>query len=142
MAAHTGMELHGRDGHAITIYDDAANDRSMAATKPIRYGVATTCNGADDDALYGGAGNDVVDASTRDGSDTISRRRLYVERQRAQVLVSVMASFIPTSLPRTWIQLAAPIEGPRPAGVVSVTLASQYLERGCWSSGNRRTIGR
>jgi hypothetical protein len=32
----------------------------MAATKPICCGVATTCNGAGDDALYGGAGNDVI----------------------------------------------------------------------------------
>jgi hypothetical protein len=44
----------------------------MAAIKPICCGVATTCNGADDDALYGGAGNDVVYTSTKDGLDMIS----------------------------------------------------------------------
>jgi hypothetical protein len=72
MATHTGMELHGRDGYAISSYYGTANDRSMAATKPIRCGAATTCTGADDGSLYGGSGNDVVDTSTRDGSDTIS----------------------------------------------------------------------
>jgi hypothetical protein len=72
MAAHTGMELYGRDGHAITIRDGAANDWSMAKTKPVRYG-GNDSNGADDDALYGSAGNDAVYASIRDGLDMIVR---------------------------------------------------------------------
>jgi hypothetical protein len=64
MATRTGMELHGCDGYAITINDGAANDRSMAATKPIHWGRRRR-------ALRR-RGNDVVYASTRDGSDAIS----------------------------------------------------------------------
>lgn len=68
MAAHTGMGLYRRDGHAIAICDGTA--RTGLWRQPSRCAMGQhENNDAADDVLYGGAGNDALYAPTRDRLD-------------------------------------------------------------------------